>query len=158
GLEIYEEDGTRSDKKIDAWIKKHDFVDWLPTPKSGKPCTQGDYLKKLVAYLSDENQEAADLIRQLLDLFEDVNEFNSPPCGIAPDGRTHADQGPFGAASGRNAAKKFILNARKWWRWLITPVKGTAIINFDFSGEDPAAAAYLSGDEGMIAAYEAGDI
>jgi DNA polymerase-1 len=158
GFEIYADDGTRNKQKIEAWIRKNGFEGWELTPKSGDPCLQENYLKKLVAGLSDENPEATNTIQQLIDLFSDLHDFDSPPFGIAPDGRTHADQRPFGASSGRNTPKHYVLNARKWWRWLIHPVKGSAIINFDFASEEPAIAAYLSGDQAMISAYEAGDM
>jgi hypothetical protein len=156
--EIYTDKGVRSMKNVEAWIDKNGFDNWQRTEKASRPCLQEDYLKKLIAALGDEFAEEAAVIRSLIDLITELKDFQSPPFGVAPDGRTHADQRPFGAGSGRNAPKKYILNARKWWRWLIRPVTGTAIASLDFASEEPAIAAYLSQDPAMIAAYEDGDV
>ncbi len=156
--EVYTEKGVRSIKNIEAWINKNGFENWERTEKSDKPCLQEAYLKKLIAALGDEYPEETAIIKALIDLVTELKDFQSPPFGVAADGRSHADQRPFGAGSGRNGPKKYIFNARKWWRYLIKPVKGTAIVSLDFAAEEPAIAAYLSGDESMIAAYEAGDI
>jgi DNA polymerase I-like protein with 3'-5' exonuclease and polymerase domains len=65
----------------------------------------------------------------------------------------------FRTITGRNAPSnsRFIFGPAVWLRSLIRPVEGTCICYLDWSGQEVAIAAYLSGDRAMIAAYETGD-
>ena len=122
GFEIYADDGTRHKQKIETWITK-EWVGGLGTDtEERRPVFTGELFEEIGrGSKRREYPEAANTIQQLIDLFADLHDFDSPPFGVAPDGRTHADQRPFGASSGRNTPKHYVLNARKWWRWLIQP-------------------------------------
>jgi DNA polymerase I-like protein with 3'-5' exonuclease and polymerase domains len=66
---------------------------------------------------------------------------------------------PFGASSGRNtpSANKFIFGPSVWLRGLIKPAPGMAIAYIDWSSQEVAIAAALSGDPFLIDAVASGD-
>jgi len=78
---------------------------------------------------------------------------------IGRDNRLRSFFGPFGTQTGRNAAKasNFILAMSNWLRVLITPPTGQAITSIDYSSQEFAIAAALSGDGNMKEAYKSGD-
>ena len=66
---------------------------------------------------------------------------------------------PFGTQTNRNAppAKIFVPAMSNWLRALIRAPKGFAITGVDWSSQEFAIAAYLSGDKNMLEAYRSGD-
>lgn len=75
---------------------------------------------------------------------------------IAADDRSRCGIRPFAATTGRNQP------SRKAYAWeghreLIAPHEGAALAAIDYSQQEMGIAAYLSGDEAMIADYETGD-
>jgi DNA polymerase I len=149
GLELYVK-GAFSFKKLGAWLDKNGIEGWEQTEKSGRFRTDEDYLKKVAAI------EPA--VQPILDLFLALKDFKKCPFGVGLDGRAHADQIPFGTITGRNAPSSYILTAAKWWRWAIKAPEGFALIYLDYVAMEYAIAAFLSGDENMIATYLDGDI
>jgi hypothetical protein len=78
---------------------------------------------------------------------------------VGQDGRNRCLLSPFGASSGRNTPSnsKFIYGSARWLRGLIRPPEGCALAYIDWSGQEFAIAAALSGDEQMIEDYRSGD-
>lgn len=68
--------------------------------------------------------------------------------------------GIFGTQTGRNAAKAktFPLAMSSWLRAIIQPKKNQYIICCDFSQQEVYVAAILSGDTGLLQAYQSGDV
>lgn len=68
--------------------------------------------------------------------------------------------GIFGTQTGRNAAKakSFPLAMSGWLRTIIQPPKDWFIIAADFSQQEVAVAAELSGDKNLVNAYNSGDV
>jgi DNA polymerase I len=66
---------------------------------------------------------------------------------------------PFGASSGRNtpSGNRFIFGPSVWLRGLIKPGPGMAIAYIDWSSQEVAIAAALSGDPSLIEAVRSGD-
>jgi hypothetical protein len=79
---------------------------------------------------------------------------------VGPDGRTRGDYFPFASTSGRNAwkASQFIFALNSFLRGLIQPAPGRALAYLDYGSQEVAVAAALSGDSGLLAAYDSDDI
>lgn len=84
-------------------------------------------------------------------LFEDLQ--------IGEDGRNRAILSAFGTKTGRNSPSNatFIFGTSTWIRGFIKPPPGHAIAYIDWSSQEFAIAAALSGDENMMADYQSGD-
>lgn len=149
GPDLYTEKGSFSYKRFAAWLEKNEIHGWDTTP-SGRLVTQEEYVQKVVA--------VAPGVQPFLDLMLALKDFKKCPFGIDSDGRSHADQIPFGTVSGRNAPSGFVLVCSKFWRWIVRAPEGAALIYCDYSNEEFATAAFLSGDESMIAGYDLLDV
>jgi len=75
------------------------------------------------------------------------------------DLRVRPFYGIFGTQTGRNAAKAktFPFAMSKWLRAIVQPPKGQYIVAADFSQQEVAVAAALSGDQNLRDAYLSGD-
>lgn len=78
---------------------------------------------------------------------------------VGPDGRNRTLLGVFGSKTGRNQPSnaKFIFGPSAWLRCLIKPEPGMGIAYVDFSSQEVAIAAKLSGDLAMMEGYSRGD-
>lgn len=78
---------------------------------------------------------------------------------VGRDGRNRTMLSPFRSITGRNQPSnaKFIFGPAAWIRSLIQPEPGRAVAYLDYSGQEIAVAAALSGDRDMQAAYESSD-
>jgi hypothetical protein len=78
---------------------------------------------------------------------------------VGEDGRNRTLLGAFGAKTGRNTPSnsKFVFGPSAWLRSLIQPEPGTGLAYVDFSSQEVAIAAKLSGDRAMMKGYAAGD-
>lgn len=85
-----------------------------------------------------------------------IGEFMSR---VGSDGHLRSYLGPYGTQTGRNAAqaKTYIFAMSSWLRCLIRPLPGWAITGVDYSSQEFAVAAALSGDAAMREAYESRD-
>src|SRR5215831_12470286 len=146
--EIYV-NGSFSYKAFKEWLKKNEIDGWDVTQKSNRLVMAEDYLCKVVS--------VAPVVQPVLDLVLSLKAFKKCPFGV-DSGRTHADQVPFGAVSGRNAPSGYVLTAAKLWRWVIQAPEGTALIYCDYSNEEFAIAAFKSGDPNMVEGYALPDV
>lgn len=66
---------------------------------------------------------------------------------------------PFGSSTGRNqpSSKEFIWGMPKWYRGLVKPPEGYALVYLDYSSQEFGIAAALSHDQNMQDAYKSGD-
>src|SRR5262249_49263080 len=78
---------------------------------------------------------------------------------IGTDSRNRCLLSAFRAKTGRNAPSnsRFIFGPSAWLRSLIRPAPGRAVAYVDWSQQELAIAAALSGDEAMQDAYRSGD-
>jgi DNA polymerase I len=78
---------------------------------------------------------------------------------VGDDDRNRCMLSAFASKTGRNqpSNSKFAFGLNAAFRSLIKPSAGNAIAYLDFSGQEFAEAAYFSGDQNMIDAYESGD-
>jgi DNA polymerase I len=95
----------------------------------------------------------------LRELRHSLSELRIEKLAVGSDGRNRAMLSPFGASSGRNtpSGNKFIFGPSVWLRGLIKPGPGMAIAYIDWSSQEVAIAAALSGDPSLIEAVRSGD-
>jgi hypothetical protein len=123
---------------------------WKRTPKD-RLKTSEDYLQRMSLKFPELGPVAA-LSKQ----FKDLRTFDLQ---IGSDGRSRFSVMPFASMTGRNQpkAKQFIFGQSSWLRGLLKPPEGEFVAYLDWSAAEFAIAAALSGDRGMIRAYESGD-
>jgi DNA polymerase family A len=78
---------------------------------------------------------------------------------VGPDGRNRTILSAFRSRTGRNqpSNSKFVFGPSAWIRSLIRPGPGRALAYCDWSQQELAVAAALSGDPRMMEAYRSGD-
>ena len=80
---------------------------------------------------------------------------------VTPSGYVRPVSLPFYTKTGRNqpmAARGFLLNLAPWLRSTIRPHAGKVLVAADWSKQEIAIAAALSGDQALLDAYNTGDI
>ena len=98
-------------------------------------------------------------VQPLHELRKTLSEFKLNKLAVGQDGRNRTLLSPFAAKTGRNqpSTAKFIFGPAKWVRGLIKPEMGMSLAYCDWSSQEIAIAAALSGDELLWKAYESGD-
>jgi hypothetical protein len=98
-------------------------------------------------------------VQPLHELRKTLGEFKLNNLAVGRDGRNRTLLSPFAAKTGRNqpSTTKFVFGPSKWVRGLIKPADGMALAYCDWSSQEIAIAAALSGDELLWDAYESGD-
>jgi DNA polymerase-1 len=135
-----------------TYLAKHGLLDtWPRTDKRGDLSTdQHDVKDQARAHPQLEN------LRELLLLPSTLQNFR---LAVGPDGRNRTSLMPFNTATGRNSPSngEFIFGPSVWWRGLIQAPEGWAIAHVDYSAQEIAIAAALSGDPELLKAVESGD-
>ena len=98
-------------------------------------------------------------IEPLRQLRSTMGELRLNDIAVGPDGRNRTLLSPFGTKTGRNApsSSRFIFGPAVWARFLIRPEPGMALAYLDFTAQEIAIAAALSGDERLAEAALSGD-
>jgi hypothetical protein len=124
---------------------------WPRTP-SGRLATDEDTFRN--------GAKAHPQLEPLRELRTSLSQLKLNDLAVGADGRNRTMLSAFRTITGRNAPSnsRFIFGPAVWLRSLIRPVEGTVLAYIDWSGQEIAIAAYLSGDPAMIAAYETGDV
>jgi DNA polymerase-1 len=107
----------------------------------------------------DEQARSHPQLRPLYELRSTLSRLRLVDIPVGADHRSRCLLSPFRSSSGRNqpSASKFIFGPARWIRGLVRPQEGQAIAYIDWSAQEIAIAAGLSGDENMIADYASGD-
>lgn len=144
-----------SHERFEAFLKERGLdKSWPLTKKSKLRRTDGDTWHKQ-ASLHPEIEPARVLFNTM-----NMDKLNVA-CGT--DGRNRVILGAFGTVTSRNAPSgnkesgTFIFAPAKWARFLIKPVRGTALAYLDWASQEYGVCAVLSGDKNMIRCYESGD-
>lgn len=95
----------------------------------------------------------------LRELRHALSELRLENLAVGADGRNRTMLGAFGASSGRNTPSntKFVFGPSVWLRGLIRPEPGRALAYVDWSSQEVAIAAALSGDPALLDAVQSGD-
>jgi hypothetical protein len=141
-----------------ATFKSGLFAAWLAAEGIDWPRTERGYL----ALDQDTFRDMSKLHPQLEPLKElrhALGELRLERLAVGPDGRNRVMLSPFGASSGRNtpSSAKFVFGPSVWVRGLIRPEADRALAYVDWSSQEVAIAAKLSGDPAMLDAVISGD-
>jgi hypothetical protein len=98
-------------------------------------------------------------LEPLRDLRHTLAELRLEKLAVGPDGRNRVLLSPFGASTGRNTPSnsKFVFGPSVWLRGLIKPTENRALAYIDWSSQEIAVAAALSGDQALLNAVVSGD-
>jgi hypothetical protein len=122
-----------------------------PTTASGQLDTRDETFKDL----SDTYPQ----IKRIRHLRQSLSGMRLHPQAISKDGRNRAFLNPFGGSTGRNqpSPKHFIWGMPGWYRGLVKPREGFALVYLDWRAQEAGIAAGLSCDQNMTEAYESED-
>jgi hypothetical protein len=131
------------------YLCRHD-IPW-PRTKTGQLALDSDTF-------TDQTKSFPQL-RPLKDLRHALGEMRLEELAVGPDGRNRYLISPFGASSSRNTPSntKSIFGPAVWLRGLIKPAASHAVAYLDWSCQEVAIAAALSGDTALTASLETGD-
>jgi DNA polymerase-1 len=98
-------------------------------------------------------------IAPLHELRHALSEMRLNDLAVGHDGRNRTILSAFRSKTGRNQPSntRYIFGPSTWLRGLIKPPPGHAVAYIDWSNQEFAIVAKLSGDEQMMAAYQSGD-
>jgi len=133
-----------------AWLSAHE-IPW-PLLENGAQLDLKDDTFRQMAKAHPE-------IAPLHELRASLSQLRLNELAVGRDGRARTLLSPFGARSGRNtpSSTRFVFGPSVWLRGLIRPPPGRAIAYIDWSQQEFAIAAALSGDANMLEAYRSGD-
>jgi DNA polymerase-1 len=136
----------------DAWgeTMRRERIAW-PRLASGKPALNKD----VFASLADQHPT----IRKVGEVRALLAKLRQSGLQIGGDGRARAALLPFGTITGRNTPRggEFIFAYPKWFRALVRPEPGRALVYLDYRQQEWGIAAALSEDANMMRAYRMGD-
>jgi hypothetical protein len=139
-------------------FKERNFLKYLmknniPWPRTpiGKPRTDGDTFKEMSKTYPE--------LTPLKELKHTIGQLKLKKLQVGDDGRNRTLLSPFGTITGRCAPStaKYAFGPAKWMRSLIKPEPGRALAYLDWSQQEYAIAAALSGDKNMQESYRSGD-
>ena len=125
------------------------ILDW-PRTEHGNLKRDSRTLKDLATTYPELND-----FRELYSTLQQMKDFD---LGVGQDGRHRADMlSPFGADTARHTPSKFVFALATWFRGLIKPGPGMAVLYSDYRAQEVYIAAWLSKDPNLIAAVTSGD-
>jgi hypothetical protein len=148
---IYDPDDAGFDTAAFAEYLAREEIPWPRTP-TGRLSTREETFEDMV----DEYPQ----LRPLYELRSALGQLKGDGgLEVGADGRNRAPLKPFGTSTGRNAPSttKFVFGKSVAFRHLIKPDPGWAVAYVDYSQQEFAIAAVLSGDHNMRQAYLSGD-
>ena len=147
-------DGTTfSQKKFENLIiNKLGLDNWQRTHNSGQLSTNKNLLKKY--------SETYPEIKTLLEIRTLQNMTKLKGYQVSFDGRARTSLNMFGTVTGRctPSTAKFPFSTAKWARNFIKAPFGSVLVYMDYSQQEVAIQAYLSGDQNLINTYNKGDV
>src|SRR6266536_35658 len=145
---VYDGDTFKADR-FEAWLSKQG----IPWPRTDTGRLQLD------RETFREAGKAYPLVSPLRELRHSLSEMRLEKLAVGSDGRNRVSLMPFAARSSRNTPSnsKFIFGPSVWLRGLIRPEHGRALAYVDWSSQEIAIAAALSGDLALLDAVQSGD-
>jgi DNA polymerase I len=107
----------------------------------------------------EDQAKAFPELRKLHELRYSLSDLRLNDLAVGSGGRNRTLLSVFRAKTSRNqpSNSKFIFGPATWFRGLIKPPRGCAVAYLDWSAQEVAIAAKLSGDKAMQEAYLSGD-
>jgi DNA polymerase-1 len=140
---------TFKSARFAEWLRKRQIA-W-PRLESG----QFDFKEETFREMSRSHPEVA----PIKELRSTLSKMRLNDLAVGGDSRNRTMLSPLRSKTGRNqpSSKHFIFGPAVWLRGLIKPREGYGIAYIDWSQQEFGTAAALSGDEGMLAAYQSDD-
>ena len=126
----------------------HRVAEW-PRLETGRLDTDGDAFR-LMYHVPG--------IKELHMLKDSLNVIVKANLPIGRDGRNRPSLFPFGTSTGRNAHGKSLFNAHAAMRGFMVFPDDVVAVYLDWSQQEVALGAALSGDEDLMQAYLSGDV
>lgn len=144
---------------FDGETFRHDrFATWLrerhyswPLTATGRLALDADTFRAMVRIHPE--------LATLHELRHSLSQLRLEGLDIGSDGRNRTMLSPYRSKTGRNQPSntRFIFGPATWIRSFIRPLPGWGLAYIDYVQEEWGIAATCSGDERMMAAYDAGD-
>jgi hypothetical protein len=143
------EDGTFKHARFAEYLKSN-RIPWPRLPSGALELDDETF---------DERAHSYPQLRPLYEVRATLRRVQLGDIPVGCDKRARCLLSPFSSVTGRNqpSGKKFIFGPGRWIRGLVREQEGRAIAYVDWSTQEIAIAAGLSGDERMIEAYASGD-
>lgn len=134
---------------FESWLSEQG-IPW-PRLESGKLDLKGNTFREVAKGHPE--------LEPLKELRHSLSEMRLNRLAVGTDGRNRCLLSPFSAKTSRNIPSnaKFIFGPSAWLRGLIKPPLGHGLAYIDWSQQEFAIAAVLSGDKTMQEAYLSGD-
>lgn len=145
---VYDGNTFKADRWA-AWLAGKG-IPW-PTTPTGQLALDDDTFREMARMYPE--------VAPIRELRFSLSQLRLADLAVGRDGRNRVILSAFSARTGRNAPSntRFIFGPAVWTRGLIRPEPGRAIAYIDWSQQEFAIAAALSGDAAMMAAYRSGD-
>jgi hypothetical protein len=153
------EDGEFREKRFEAYLRRK-RIPWSRLPSGRLELTDDEFKERARVFPAlAPLKELRATKNALRGLTANSKKAQEKQLQVGPDGRNRCLLSAFGSVTGRNqpSTSKFIFGPATWMRGLIRPPPGHAIAYLDWSGQEFAIAAALSGDPQMLADYISGD-
>jgi len=148
----------------------HDYIlarypEWALSEKTKLPSLEDDNLERydfdkvINAYRQTEKSiRALNSLNQFKGDGDEKDSYLMNAVGV--DGRIRCLLGPWGTLTGRNAPKAsvFPLALAKWFRALIVPPKGWALVEADYMSCENLLSGIVYNDQKVVDAYCSGDV
>lgn len=144
------ENGSFRQAKFNAYLQAHG----IPWPRLASGALALD------DKTFDEQARSHPQLRPLYELRSTLFRLRLSDISVGADHRARCLLSAFQAVTGRNqpSASKFIFGPARWIRGLVREQEGRALAYCDWSTQEMAIAAGLSGDERMAEDYASGDV
>jgi hypothetical protein len=136
-------------------FKQDLFADYLAENKIAWPRLESGRLALDDDAFKEMSRSHPKQIAPIREVRVTLAELRLHELAVGDDGRNRVLLSPFGARSGRNTPSnsKFIFGPATWIRALIVPPPGRGLAYVDYSAQEVAVAACLSGDDGQWEDY-----
>lgn len=143
------DDGVFKQERFAAYLISQG-IPW-PTTTSGRLATDDQTFR--------DQAKIYPQVSALRELRHSLSEMKLEALEVGSDGRNRTMLKPFASRSGRNqpSNNKFVFGPSVWIRGLIKPSPGHSLAYVDWSMQEIAIAASLSGDQALMQAYTSGD-
>ncbi len=150
---VFDEKGTLKRDRLSAYLLKHK-IDWPRTPTG---------MLALDTETLEERASAHPQLHALRELLIILNQLKFFGLGVGHDSRNRCGLSPFRTLTGRNQPSGdrerpdvtgFLYGPARWIRGLIRPGPGQAVAYCDWTAQEVAIAAGLSGDPRLIEHYQ----
>jgi hypothetical protein len=146
---VYTEEGAFSSKQWLQWCAESG-VPW-PVHPSGAPMLDDDTFRRVAPRFP--------AVQFMRDTRRTLSQTRAVEFPLGHDGRLRCMLSPFSSATGRNqpGTSKYVFGQPSWLRRIIQAPAGRVLAYIDYSSQEFALAAALSGDDAMTADYDSGD-